>query len=115
MEKQEGGWTLARCVNWAFGPQQLLQVGSLVMQARVRLSFLKDVPDDDLVRKELTRLAGAIVHRADTQRWYDLGDYAGAMVRLLRTRPLDERTFQRLESSLTSLEALVNARMVQAA
>ena len=94
-------------LRWASGPQDLQRLGALVAQARARVAYLRQAPDDAAVRRDVVRLAGAIVAHADEAGWDELGDVAGPLVRLLSTRRGDTPVFDELEHGFAHIEELV--------
>ena len=90
--------------------EHLLGLDSVVAQARARMFYLHDAPQDAEVRREVVRLVGAIVGHADREGWHALGDLAGPMVRLLATRRGDESVFEALDLALGEIERLVHDR-----
>jgi hypothetical protein len=96
---------------WAFGPEHLQRLGAIVMEARVRLACLREMPEDADNRSALVRLAGAIVGHADREGWHALGALAGPMVRLWSTRRDGDAVFDAIDQRLGEIEQLVHDRI----
>jgi hypothetical protein len=99
-------------LGWQGGPDDLVRLGALVLQARMRVEYLDHLPDDAEARRDLVRLIGAIAGLGDRQRWDAVRDGGGALVRILRNvrgAPLPVAT---LQDRLTTLERLIHQRIV---
>src|SRR6266700_7917521 len=81
-------FTMESFLLWVFGPRQLEPLVRLAHAARERAEFLCDVPDGDLVRQELIRIARELVAQAERKMLHPEADLAGSLLAAAR---LDDR------------------------
>lgn len=115
MATRTEGWTVAGLMDVLFGPPKLEPLAHDVSEARKRVDFLREVPDDDSVRTQLSRLSREIVREADGRQLGSEGDFASELSRLARQRYWDEPELERLAVGYRRLDRMVHVRIDQLA
>ena len=113
MVERAAGWTVVGLMDVLFGPLKLAPLARDVSEARKRVEFLREIPDDDSVRSQLSRLSREIVREADGRHLGTEGDIASELARLARRRYWDEPELERLAVGYRRLDHMVQGRIDQ--
>lgn len=113
MVERKEGWTVVGLMDVLFGPQKLAPLAHDVSEARKRIEFLRDVPDDVSVHTQLSRLSREIVREADGRHLAKEGDFASELAQVARQRYWDEPDLDRLSAGYSRLDRMVQVRIDQ--
>ncbi|HKV70472.1 MAG TPA: hypothetical protein VJN62_04450 [Gemmatimonadales bacterium] len=113
MVKRTEGWTVVGLMDVLFGPRKLEPLAHDLSEARKRVDYLREVPDDDSVRTQLSRLSREIVREADGRHLKTEGDFASELAGLARRRYWDEPELERLAVGYRRLDRMVQGRIDQ--
>lgn len=110
----DSGWTMETFVQHTFGPDRVLEVVTLVEDARSVAARLVRAPADVALRRALRQHLRELREAADANRWVQEGDIAAVLADLPVT-PNDVRlSAQQVRAGLTRLERLLKARLAHA-
>lgn len=111
MVKVKQGWTVVGLMDMLFGPQKLAPLAADIGEARKRAEFLREVPDAEPVRQQLSRLSREIVRDADIRYLREEGDYASSLARVTRQSEWREPDIDRLAVGFSRLDRMVQVRI----
>lgn len=107
-------WTMARFLEWAFGPRPLFETAKLVHEAVLLAEAVIARPDDPASRRTLQLRLIAVRDLSDGHLWRDEGNVAATLIRTLRGADDPFELSRRLRAGLFTLEEAIRYRLASA-
>ncbi|MBI1967597.1 MAG: hypothetical protein HYS40_06375 [Gemmatimonadetes bacterium] len=112
--QHQNTWTMARFLEWAFGPRPVFETAKLVHQAALLAEEVIVRPDDPALRRALLQRVADVRDVADGHFWREEGNTAAALLRTLRGAVDRIELSRRLRAGTYALEEQIRSRLAKA-
>lgn|SRR5574341_79061 len=111
---QDHPWTMARFIEWTFGPRPVFDTARRVYEVGVLVERVLVSPEEEEPRRALLQRLAHVRDAADHHFWWEEGNAVAMMLRALRGAADPGHLARRLRAGAYALEQLVRSRLAKA-